>query len=293
MNEIYCWKNKNKDKFDFIFLNNIDEYLVIINDTLKSYLSSKIFRKCGFIKINLILSTDNNLLYYEKKSLFERFKGPYLNSTDFKIFIRGNIKGVQYNIHSLSSSIRNVSCNNIEKKYNFNKSDSQYLNDEFNYDKAYIIHYKYKSTEEFINKLKRDYNKWFDFNFLPMRIEEYFKDNEPILEKVKYLEAQLKLNLSKYKKKNLYFNETNEKPLNIVNNIYNYNNNTHKKNLLIGVLSNYNWEVVEPFFVSFKNAKFENCDCIIFVNNILSETKKKIQSFGVIIYEVPNKLQNY
>ena len=113
------------------------------------------------------------------------------------------------------------------------------------------------------------------FQFLSMRIEEYFKDNEPILEKVEYLESQLKLDLSKYKKK-LYFNGTNEKPLNIINNIhsYNYNNNTHKKNLLIGVLSNYNWEVVEPFFVSFKSAKFDNCDCIIFVNNIRLETKK-------------------
>ena len=142
--------------------------------------------------------------------------------------------------------------------------------------------------------MKRDYSKWFDFNFLPTRIEEYFKDNEPTLEKVEYFENELKINLSKYKKKFLYFNELTEKPLNNLTNIQNYShNNNNKKNLVIGVLANYNWEAIEPFFVSFKTAGFHNCDCIMFVNNIRLETKKKIQSFGVIVYEVPNKLKNY
>jgi hypothetical protein len=66
--------------------------------------------------------------------------------------------------------------------YNFNKSNLKELYDEFNCNKAYIIHYKYKSIEDFINKLKRDYSKWFDFNFLPKRIDEYFKNNKPTLE---------------------------------------------------------------------------------------------------------------
>ena len=272
-------------------MNDIDEFLVIKNDTLKNYLSNKIFQQCDFIKINLIQPTDNNLLYYKNKSLFERFKGPYKNSIYFKSFVKGNIKGLQYLIDSPSSSIRNISCNNIGKKYNF-------INELFynnNTDKAYIIHYKYKSTEEFINKLRKDYNKWFDFNFLSKRIEEYFKENELSLEKVEYIEEQLKLNLSLYKKNFLSINKNKEETsdnLKIIN-TKNQIINRFKKNLIIGVFANYNWKVVEPFFVSFKRVGFENCDCVMFVNNIQLETKKKIETFGVIIHEVPNKLKNY
>ena len=69
------------------------------------------------------------------------------------------------------------------------------------YDKAYIIHFKYKSTEEYINKYKRGYRNWFGPNFLSMRIEEYFLDNKITLEKIEYIEKELKLDLSKYKEK--------------------------------------------------------------------------------------------
>lgn len=287
-----CYNNL-KDKFNWIIMNDIDEYLVIKNDNLKNYLSNKIFKKCDFIKIHFVLTTDNNLIYYEKRPLFERFKSLYKNSKSVKNIVRGT-KGLKYVIHSSSESpLGNNSCNNVGKKYIFNKSDLNEF-DEYNYDKAYIIHYKYKSTEEFINKLKRDYNKWFDYNFLSKRIEEYFTDNEPTLEKVEFFEKQLKLNLSKYKEKYFHFNKINGKHLDMLYNIDNFNhNNTLKKNLLIGVLANYKWDVVEPFFESFKRAGFENCDFILFVNNIQLEAKKKIQSFGVIIYEVPNTYKNY
>ena len=193
-------------------MNDIDEYLVIKNDTLKNYLSNKIFQQCKFININLIQATDNNLLYYEKKPLFERFKGPYKNTNIFKSFIRRNNKNFHYNKYSLLSPSRNISCNNLGKKFNFNKSFLNGQFHDFNYDKAYIIHYKYKSTEEFINKLRRDYDKWFDYDFLPMKIEEYFKENEVSLEKIEYIESQLKLNLTKYKKNLLNnINDINEK----------------------------------------------------------------------------------
>ena len=32
--------------------------------------------------------------------------------------------------------------------------------DKINTDKAYLIHFRFKSTEEFINKYKRGYNNW-------------------------------------------------------------------------------------------------------------------------------------
>ena len=65
-----------------------------------------------------------------------------------------------------------------------------------------------------------------------------------------------------------------------------------KKNLLIGALRNYDWKIISPFFESFKRAKFQNCECIIFYDKIKEHTIKKIKSYGVIAYEIPIKFRN-
>ena len=46
-----CYNN-NKNKFNWIFMIDIDEYLVIFNNQLKKYLSKRVFKKCDFIKIH-------------------------------------------------------------------------------------------------------------------------------------------------------------------------------------------------------------------------------------------------
>ena len=66
---------------------DMDEYLYVINDTLKSYLSNKIFDKCDFIKIHWANSQDNNLLHYDPRPLFQRFKMPYIYSKFIKTTI--------------------------------------------------------------------------------------------------------------------------------------------------------------------------------------------------------------
>ncbi len=196
-----CYHNIKKD-FDWIFMIDADEYLVIKNNALNYYLSENIFQKCDFIKIHWIQPTDNNLLHYDNRSLLERFIGPYLKDTHIKTFVRGNIDELKYDIHSpIYSPIRNVTCNNKGEILHYN-NDSVFFNDvfEINYDRAYIIHFKYKSTEEYINKYKRGYGRWFGSEFLPLRIREYFTDNKVTLEKIEYMEKELNLNLSEYKK---------------------------------------------------------------------------------------------
>lgn len=69
-------------------------------------------------------------------------------------------------------------------------------------------------------------------------------------------------------------------------------NNTKRKNLIIGVVANYNWTIIESFFKSYNKAKFENCECIMFVGNMSQETINKIQSFRVKIREIPKVLLN-
>ena len=197
----FCYE-KNKNKYDWIFMNDIDEFLVIKNDKLKNYLSKGIFKKCDFIKFHWVLSNDNNLLYYDNRSLFERFKPPYKLDTHIKTIVRGNINDIKFDIHTpFYSPYRNVSCNNKGIIY---KNKEILFQDVFdiNIEKAYIIHFKYKSTEEYINKYKRGYHwRINDTNFMKMRIKEYFEDNQVTLKKIKFVENKLKLNLSNIKKR--------------------------------------------------------------------------------------------
>lgn len=124
---IHCYKN-NKNKYDWIFMIDIDEYLVIKKNliikrnTLKEYLSAKVFNKCDFIKIHWVQPTDNNLLHYEARPLLERFKGPYFEDTHIKTLVRRGIKNLIYDIHSPSSFPKNcIICNNAGKLLKFDK----------------------------------------------------------------------------------------------------------------------------------------------------------------------------
>ena len=196
-----CYNN-NKNQFDWFLMVDMDEFLVIVNDKLKTYLSRTIFNKCDFIKINWIIPTDNNLLYYDKRPLFERFKGPYKKSIYIKSIIRGNISNLKYYVHSpYYSPQKNITCNNIGKIINYKNINFESIN-KINIRKAYIIHYKYKSTEEYINKCKRGYGNWFGSKLkdvIDYKIKEYFEDNIITKEKIDFFEKELKINLTKYK----------------------------------------------------------------------------------------------
>ena len=98
----------------------MDEYLYIINDTLKSYLNDKIFDKCDFIKIHWADSQDKNLIHYDPRPLFERFKKPYILSKYIKSIIRGNIPNLKNWVHSpYFSPVKNVTCTNDGKIINY------------------------------------------------------------------------------------------------------------------------------------------------------------------------------
>ena len=67
-----CYK-KNYMKYDWLIFYEIDEYIHLKNKTIKTFLSDKCFRRCQIIKLNWILHTDNNLIYYDNRTLKERF----------------------------------------------------------------------------------------------------------------------------------------------------------------------------------------------------------------------------
>ena len=134
----------------------------------------------------------------------KRFRGPYTKSIIIKSIIRGNIQELKYWVHSpIFSPKKNVSCNN-EGKIIFNKKINFEGLNPISIKNAYIIHYRFKSTEEFINKYKRGYKNWFGNkinNFLKRTINDFFKVNKITIKKLNYIEKELNLNLFEYRKK--------------------------------------------------------------------------------------------
>ena len=70
------------------------------------------------------------------------------------------------------------------------------------------------------------------------------------------------------------------------------NPNPTKKYLIIGAISNFNWDKVGIFFKSYQMVNFQNCDCIMFVSKMSESTIKKIESCGVKVLPVPEKYQS-
>ncbi len=195
-----CYKN-NYNKFDWFLMLDIDEFLFIVNNTLKGYLTNKRFNKCDFIKINWVYATDNDLIYYDPRPVFERFKPPYIKSEFVKSIVRGNIVGLKYMVHSpYISPKRNITCNNIGKKIYYKKMNFENIRP-INIKLAYIIHFSEKSTEEFVKKVKRGYKNWITTKFVNDKPKVYFSHNKVTLEKINYIEKELNISLTEYKNK--------------------------------------------------------------------------------------------
>ena len=196
----HCY-SKHKNDYDWFIMIDMDEYLVIKNnDTLKGYLTDHVFDKCDFIKLHWRIPSDNNLLHYENKSLFERFQRPYYTSNHIKSIIRGHIDNLIYWIHSPKiSPERNVTCDNIGRIINKTNLNFQSIM-KVNTDRAYFVHFFFKSTEEFINKYRRGYKDWPHLKVNAF-IQNYFKNNKLTIEKVEMFENAFNITLEKYRNK--------------------------------------------------------------------------------------------
>ena len=167
---------------EYLFLNFTDEK----NVTLNKYLTNPIFNECEGIAFNWLMYYDNNLVYYDNRTLVERFTKPNYNiftNRFVKSIIRGNLnKRTFYKGGSPHLPDKNVKiCNSIGEP-------AEYYPDSivppiFKY--AYLKHFSCKSTEEFVDKIKKG-AKYVDN--AEEKVDGYFKRNEFTEEKLKVLE---------------------------------------------------------------------------------------------------------
>jgi hypothetical protein len=185
---------------DFFF--DFDEFLELKepNQNIKDFLGKKKYKDCINIKINWLMYSDNDLIYYENKTLKERFSTPILNdSTNFiiKSTVRGNLK-VNYwkNMDNPHSSNNNyISCSSsgkiIDSKAFFN------IPPDFNY--AILKHYATKTIEEYCLKLKRgrsDVKIELNNNILKETFNNYFfQRNKKTKAKINYIKKIFNITL--------------------------------------------------------------------------------------------------
>ena len=163
-----------------------------------------------FIEYYLYLGVDHIFIYDNNSPYTEKIEDVLGKKYKEKIIIRGNIFGLKYWVHSPYISLfKNVTCTNKGSLINYTNMNFEYI-DQINIEKAYIIHFRFKSTEEFINKYKRGYSNWHGNRInevLKVRLSSYFEENGITIEKINLIEKELKLNLSSYKEK-IYLNNS-------------------------------------------------------------------------------------
>lgn len=200
-----CYNNNNK-KYDWLIFYEFDEYIFLKNYTsIKTYLNDIRFSKCKKIYLNWIFHTDNNLLKYDNRSLFERFPEREKKArnrkrggvSSIKSIIRGKLKNLRVDcIHRLSLKLKG--CNgygNKTKLIGIETNNSDFEN-------YYIDHFYCKSTEEFIEKVNKGCALFDnDIGYKLDRIRTYFSYNRITLKKIELIERKTGFNLSEYKEK--------------------------------------------------------------------------------------------
>jgi len=210
-------RRHNYRKFDWLIFYDMDEFIFLRNfSNINYFLNQKIFDKCQRIQLNWYFHTDNNLLYYDNRSLAERFPEKEKKWKDIKIggtegiksILKGNINIKIYDTHILNSKL--ISCDGFGKI----KEIQNIVTNESDHYYNYIDHYYTKSTEEFINKLMRGDVIHLNLTWINLqKIDVYFSLSDITIEKINYIENKTKLDLSKFrhilKNNDLFINKTN------------------------------------------------------------------------------------
>ena len=185
---INCYE-KNKNKYDWLSFFDFDEFLELNKSrNIKEYLNNKKFKKCANIKINWLIFSDNDLLYYENISLQKRFTKPLYQDKGnifIKSTVRGNLKFNYWrsmsNPHSSSNFL--TACNSEGNIID----PTAFYNSHISYEYSYLKHYSTKTIEEYCNKIKKgraDLLVKFDNETLKNYFNNFFDRNKNTKEKI-------------------------------------------------------------------------------------------------------------
>ena len=188
---------KAKYTCNWLMFYDFDEFLEFTdkNMTIKDYLSKDEFNKCDVVKTHWLMFYDNDIVYYDNRTLKERFNKPDYHSK-FNKYIKSIVRGKQYNgtiwVDQLGTHQPNESlvtrCDEVGNIVNVPHG----ILVSPNYKYTYIRHHTMKSAEEFTRKLIRGGDKEEKFNYT-QRIKEFFEYNKFTKEKLAVFEKTLNM----------------------------------------------------------------------------------------------------
>ena len=154
---IDCYEKNNKN-YSWLSFFDIDEYLVLKPKgiKIKEALNNKRYKNCQNVKFNWVLYSDDEKLHYENKPVQERFTTPLFNNIlnqHVKTTVRGNLP-TNYWVKATNphTGENDYICCSSSGKIISNKSP---YNKPYDYEYGYIKHYRTKSIEEYIKKIKK------------------------------------------------------------------------------------------------------------------------------------------
>ena len=185
-----CYSKNNK-LYDWLSFYDMDEFLELNEKykTIQDFLNDKIFKNCQNIKVNWLIFLRNNDLYYINKPLRKRFNN---NNASKNILIKSTVKGnlssnYWEKTQNPHTSLLNItSCSTSGK---IMKSDLPFNNPP-DYLNAKLIHYHYKSFEEYCLKKKRgkaDASKNLNEKYILQRYKILYSLNKNNPEKLKII----------------------------------------------------------------------------------------------------------
>lgn len=193
-----CYLNHGNE-YDWIAFFDFDEYLTINGEnSIKEFLSDKVFDNFQGIHINWMVYDDNDLIKYENKPLLERFTRPieydkcitynFPENNHVKSIIRGGLNGFNWNTDTHSPHMNLLFCNNIGEKCN-DEAFSQY-----NFDKCYLKHFRTKTIEEYLsNKMERGFaDRTYEDFLKKYGVDFFFKVNTKTKEKEDFIKEYLR-----------------------------------------------------------------------------------------------------
>lgn len=185
-----CYSKNNK-LYDWLSFYDMDEFLELNEKykTIQNFLNDKIFENCQNIKINWLIFKSNKNLYYVNKPLRKRFNNSNASENyHIKSTVRGNLPSNYWenmkNPHTSQLNITSCSTSGkiIESNSPFNKPPD--------YSNAKLIHYHYKSFEEYCLKIKRgkaDRKKYNNDKIILRNYKILYLSNKNNIEKLKII----------------------------------------------------------------------------------------------------------
>lgn len=318
-----CMK-KYKTEYDWIAFFDCDEFLELVEyKNVKDFLNSnEKFKEFSGVSFNWMYVGDNDLIYNDKRPLKERFySSKLIKSKTIKTIVNTHKCGEKL------ISVHTPFSNSTLCDYNGNvvvNTVSKAVNSKPIYDKAFIRHYKGKTIEEVIDRIKRgDCNKRTKVGFInvmPLNVKitfylkQFFNYNKITVQKLnviikefpcfieseyyKILFNSVAKNIMKTKVKNtIIIGGTSDIGIEIIKNmidrghvVYSTYNNTkptfqHERLFYVKADLSKNDEVYS--FIEYIKEKITNIDTFIY-NAGTTCRKKMIDVLDEDIYDVFN-----